>query len=142
MFVRFASLGLAAVLLATSVSHADDASPERPPVHVTSTNPLTGIILTTTGGSLLLGSPVVVLVGAGIATALSPGDLAAAGPIVLGAFASACIGLGMLIPGIVMLATHKRAPKTDRAPKEPTWADRGATRAPRAFSIPLFRASF
>jgi hypothetical protein len=147
---RFVPLALAVTLTSVAASaYADDVPP---PIVRTSPNPLTGIVLTSVGGSMLLGAPITVMVGAAIASANGPYSYAALGPIVIGAFGGACIGLGMLIPGIVMLATHKRAPHhaddavraTSRAQvKEPTWMDlRAPAGTPRAFSIPLLRTSF
>lgn len=149
MFNRFAPVALAFTLTSIAASaHAEDAA--RPVVH-TSKNPLTGTVLTSVGGSMLLSAPIVVMIGAAASAASGPYSYAAMGPVVMGAFGGACIGLGMLIPGLVMLATHKRAPHHDdhvaSAPpvrvKEPTFTDlRAPAGTPGAFTIPLLRTSF
>lgn len=117
MLARLAALTIALALTSVALNaHAQEDAP--PPPVIVVKNPLAGTVLTSVGGSMLLGSPLVVLAGAAIAEAGGPYNTAALGPVVLGAFASACIGLGMLIPGVVMLATHKRAPHHVGA----TWA--------------------
>jgi hypothetical protein len=147
MFVRITSLAVAMSITAVALAARADESQTPPVVRVTHDNPLAGTVLTSVGGSMVLGAPVVVMFGAAIASASGPYSYAALGPVVVGAFGTACIGLGMLIPGIVMLATYKRAPHHDAtaiplAPKEPTWINLRPAGTPRAVTIPIFRTSF
>ena len=130
---RLTAFAFAATLAAAAVARADDTPPR-------SRNPIAGIVLTTVGGSLIFSAPATVAIGAGIAKAND--SFGVIGPFLLAAFANACVGLGMLTPGLVLLATHKRAVHAPR--REPTWNDWHplATRMPRMVSIPLLSGSF
>jgi hypothetical protein len=133
MQTRILSASLAAVLLATAPLRADDRD--------------AGVVLTTTGASLVVSAPITVLIGLAISAA-NPNDGGVMGPFAIGAFAGGCLGLGMLIPGIVLLATTKREYADDRVPtarKDPTFVlgvGPGVLPTPRAVVFPLMRASF
>ena len=128
MFQRFLTSALAISLVVTSATARADETPRRP------MNPKqrTGIVLTSVGGSLLLSAPIVLLLGAVYASA-NPSSSQAFGPIALGAIGGGTIGLGMLVPGIVMTATCR----------QPTWTDtRPQPVGLRALTIPIIRATF
>ena len=119
---------LALSLLVTSATARADETPRRP------INPKqrTGIILTSIGGSLVLTAPLVILASA-VAIQANPYGYGGFGPVILGAMGGGAIGLGMLVPGIVMTATCR----------QPTWTDtRPQPVGLRAMTIPLLRATF
>jgi hypothetical protein len=123
---------LVGTLATTVAARADETPPKR-------YSPATGIALTSVGGSLILSAPVTILIGAGVAAANQ--SFGVVGPFILAAFGNVCAGLGMIIPGIVMLATHKRALPQ---PREPVWHDGTAEgpHLPRVVSAPWLRVSF
>lgn len=135
MRARILSVTLAALVLTTAPARADDRS--------------AGIVLTTTGGALVVSSPLTVAIGLAISAA-NPTDGGVMGPFAIGAFAAGCVGLGMLVPGIVLLATSKHEHAADRQPltarREPTFvlgADvHSGPPTPRVVAFPLFKASF
>jgi hypothetical protein len=127
MFKRSIASALAlSVLIASATAHADETP------HRSRAKQTTGIVLTSVGGTLLLTAPIVFLAGMAYASA-NPYSYAAFGPIALGAIGGGTIGLGMMIPGIVMTATCR----------QPTWTDtRVQPPGPRALTIPLVNARF
>lgn len=128
MLKRFVAPALALSVVITSATARADETPRRP------INPKqrTGIILTSIGGSLLLTAPLVLIAGMAYVQA-NPYSYAAFGPVALGAMGGGAIGLGMMIPGIVMTATCR----------QPTWTDtRPQPVGLRAMTIPIVRATF
>ena len=127
MVKRLVTSALVLSLVITSSTARADETPHRSRAKQT-----TGIVLTSVGGSLLLSAPIVFMLGAVYATA-NPSSSQAFGPIALGAIGGGTIGLGMMIPGIVMTATCRQPTWTDTRPQVP-----GA----RALTIPLLRGTF
>jgi hypothetical protein len=132
MRTHMTALVFVATLTSTAAARADETPRTR-------YSPATGIALTSVGGSLILSAPITILMGAGIAAANQ--SFGVIGPFILAAFGNVCAGLGMIIPGIVMLASHKRALPQ---PREPIWHD-GRTdgpQLPRVVAAPVLRLSF
>jgi len=127
---RFLSvLAVLFVLATTTAARAEDAPC---PPHKT-----TGIVLTTVGSSLIVTAPLVVVVAAATVDVYSFTQVM--GPVVLGAMGGAALGIGLLIPGIVMLAKRTPMPQT----RQPAWAEnRPAQTGMRAVTIPILRGSF
>ena len=127
----------AATLSLSSAAHADDAYAKKR---------TTGIVLTSVGGSLFVTAPIVFVSGMAYVHS-NPYSYAAFGPIGLGAIGGAFIGLGLMIPGIVMLATC-HAPKERVLPmpetKAPAWTETRpiAAGGPHAFTMSILHGSF
>ena len=128
MFKRFLAPALALSVIVSSAT----ARAEETPRHPINPKQRTGIILTSVGGSLLLTAPLVMLASIAAVQA-NPYGYAGFGPVVLGAMGGGVIGLGMMIPGIVMTATCRQPTWSDTHPEPP---------GPRALAIPIVRARF
>ena len=124
---------------------AGSARAEDPVAHARRSQ-TTGIVLTSVGGSLVVSAPIVVFASLAYVSA-NPYSSAALGPMFLGAIGGGAIGLGLLVPGLVMLATCK-APKKERMPtlpetKQPAWSEtRPVANGMRTLTIPLLRGTF
>ena len=128
MLKRSLASALALSLVVASATARADETPRRP------INPKqrTGIILTSIGGSLFLTAPLVMLASA-VAIQANPYGYGGFGPVILGAMGGGAIGLGMMIPGIVMTATCR----------QPTWNDTNPQPSNlRSLAIPILRGTF
>src|SRR5690348_11192960 len=133
MSSRTLAFALAAAISFSTVAHADGPPP--PPKRTA------GIVLTTVGGSILL-TAAIVFVLAPFYVQANPTSHEAYGPIAVGAVGGGVVGLGLLIPGIVLLATsHAPKARTALAPetKLPAWAEARpvATGGPSSFVMPI-----
>ena len=137
MKIRTLAFVAAATVSLSSAARADD------PHAKTRT---TGNELPSVGGSLVVTAPIVFVAGMAYVQS-NPYSYAAFGPIGLGAIGGAFIGLGLLVPGIVMLATC-HAPKDRVLPtpetKMPAWTETRpiAAGGPSAFTMSILRGSF
>ena len=137
MKTHVALASIAALSLLASVARADESDIVKPPSHAAHT---AGLALTITGASFL-GTGLVAGVG-GLALGAATGGDNGFGGLILAAFGgmifAGCtvVGLGTLIPGIVLM-NNNRLPR----PVEPAY-DAHQQKAPSFTTIPILGGTF